>query len=419
MVDESRKILHTFTSLTDLGQEIANGENLPDMIRTSLHLILGTLAIMRGAVAKFSRFENELNFIAARGLGDDFPLSLTLSGREISELAQIGLQVIDFDRENALSVLFLGKNARSLRQSGIALVVPLVVRDELVGLILLGKKIKGDDFTSNEREIISVLARHIAVGIQQRNLMADLNRKASENLSLYKDLRTTYTATVKAFAAAIDCKDKYTQGHSERVGKYAEAIAREIGWDEKSVEGVAVGGYLHDVGKLIIEKDVINSPNPLSESQFDELSKHPEIGFEILAPLSHPYADIPLAAKYHHERLDGRGYPDGLRGNEIPYIAKIICLADCFDAMTTDRPYRARRNAVQVIADLQRNTGSQFAPELVEAFARVMLRELTDEKRPQRILKLLDKGYMDKSAAPALQKLLDSLGNRLVLAGEI
>ena len=121
----------------------------------------------------------------------------------------------------------------------------------------------------------------------------------------------TYADTVKAFATAIDCKDKYTEGHSVRVGKYSEILAQEIGYDENEIEGVAVAGYLHDVGKLTVERNIINAPYRINAKESAELNKHPAVGYEILMPIHHPYTDVPLAAKYHHERLDGRGYPDG------------------------------------------------------------------------------------------------------------
>ncbi len=209
------------------------------------------------------------------------------------------------------------------------------------------------------------MVRHIGVGIHTHRLLAEVKQQAEENSRLYFDLRAIYRDTVRAFAAAIDIKDKYTQGHSERVGKYSEIIAREMGWGEEEVEGMAIAGYLHDVGKLVVERDIINAPYKIDAKQSSELNRHPGAGFDILSPIHHPYADIPLMAKYHHERMDGRGYPDGLTDIQIPIGAKIVTLADSFDAMTTDRPYKTRRTFDEVIHDLRRNTGSQFDPIVV------------------------------------------------------
>jgi HD-GYP domain-containing protein (c-di-GMP phosphodiesterase class II) len=227
-------------------------------------------------------------------------------------------------------------------------------------------------------------------------------RRAEENRRLYEELRAIYSDTVRAFAAAIDIKDKYTQGHSERVGRYSEIIARELGWSEAEVEGIQIAGYLHDVGKLVVDRDIINAPYRIDAKQSSELSRHPSAGYEILAPIHHPYADIPLMAKYHHERLDGRGYPEGLVDEQIPLGAKIVSLADAFDAMTTDRPYRRRRSFEDVVHDLRENSGTQFDGSVVAAFANAILKEVTGEEKDRRIIKMLGKGYLDGEEVPTL-----------------
>jgi HD-GYP domain-containing protein (c-di-GMP phosphodiesterase class II) len=402
MTENPYKFVHTFGALADIGQEVAHKQNFQEMIRTSLHLLLGSLAIMRGGVARYARYGRELNFLAVRNLGDDFPLSMALDFQDELELTRAGLSEIELSQARVIS--FFQQNQEILSRKRIELVIPLIVRDELVGMVLLGEKASGEAFTSTDRDVVCAMARHIGVGIAQRNLMAELERRAEENRRLYEDLQITYKDTVKAFAAAIDCKDKYTEGHSERVGKYSEIIAEELGWDENQIEGVAVAGYLHDVGKLAVDRTIINAPYRINAKESAELSKHPAVGFEILQPIHHPFADVPLAAKYHHERLDGRGYPDGLYDREIPYIAKIVNLADSFDAMTTDRPYKRRRAADEVIEDLWRNSGKQFAPELVTAFYRAMLKELTGERKQKYFRKMLGKDYFDSEKIIPLLK---------------
>jgi HD-GYP domain-containing protein (c-di-GMP phosphodiesterase class II) len=408
MSENPYKFVHTFGALADIGQEVAHGRNFQEMIRTSLHLLLGSLAIMRGGVARYSRYGRELNFLAVRNLGDDFPLSVPLEFEDEREFLRAGMSEIELSQAKFLS--FFQENQEILDRKRIELAIPLIVRDELVGIVLLGEKATGEPFTQIDREVVCAMARHIGVGIQQRNLMAELERKAGENRQLYDDLRLTYKDTVKAFAAAIDCKDKYTEGHSERVGRYSEIIAQELDWDEKQIEGVSVAGYLHDVGKLAVDRTIINAPYRINAKESAELSKHPAVGYEILLPIHHPFADVPLAAKYHHERLDGRGYPDGLYDREIPYIAKIVNLADSFDAMTTDRPYKRRRSGEEVIEDLWRNSGKQFAPELVTAFCRAMLKELTGERKEKRFRKMLGKDYLDaEKMIPILKDALNGI----------
>jgi HD-GYP domain-containing protein (c-di-GMP phosphodiesterase class II) len=407
-MENQTKLVHTFGALAELGSEVAQKQNFQEMMRTSLHLLLGSLAIMRGGVARFSRFGHELNMLVMRGLGEEFPLSLSLCYEDERQFLASGLYPIEVSQAQILP--FLQVYGASFEKKKLELFVPLIIRDEIVGLILLGEKANGEPYSNYDKDIICAMARHVGVGIAQRNLMAELERRADENRKLYDDLKMTYADTVKAFATAIDCKDKYTEGHSVRVGKYSEIIAQELGWDENEVEGVAVAGYLHDVGKLTVERNIINAPYRINAKESAELNKHPSVGYEILLPIHHPYTDVPLAAKYHHERLDGRGYPDGLIDREIPYIAKIVNLADSFDAMTTDRPYKRRRPANEVVEDLQRNSGKQFAPELVTAFFKGMLKELTGEIKDKRFRRLLGREYMEAEClVPMLKDALNGM----------
>lgn len=407
-MENQQKLIHTFGALAELGNEVAHKQNFQEMMRTSLHLLLGSLAIMRGGVARFSRYGHELNMLVVRGLGDDFPLSLNLCYEDERQFLVNGLFPIEVAQAKVLP--FFQIYDESFEKKKIELLVPLIIRDEIVGVVLLGEKANGLPYTSYDKEIICAMTRHIGVGITQRNMMAELERRAEENRQLYDNLKMTYKDTVKAFATAIDCKDKYTEGHSVRVGKYSEIIAQELGYDENEVEGVAVAGYLHDVGKLTVERNIINAPYRINAKESAELNKHPAVGYEILLPIHHPYTDVPLAAKYHHERLDGRGYPDGLYDREIPYVAKIVNLADSFDAMTTDRPYKRRRPAHEVVEDLSRSSGKQFAPELVTAFCRGMLKELTGENKEKRFRKLLGREYMEaEGIVPMLKQALNGM----------
>lgn len=408
MIEDRTKLIHAFGALADLGQEVANKNNFQETIRTSLHLISGALGIMRGGVARYSRYGHELNMLAVRGLGDDFPLGLSLCLEDERQFLTNGLNPIETSEARVLP--FFQVYDRSFESRRIELFVPLIIRDEIVGAVFLGEKATAVPYTSYEKEIICAMGRHIGVAISQRNLMAEIERHTETNRKLFDDLRTTYNDTVKAFAAAIDCKDKYTEGHSVRVGRYSEIIAAELEWGKEEVEGAATAGYLHDVGKLTVERKIINAPYRINAKESAELNKHPAVGFEILQPIHHPYTDVPLAAKYHHERLDGRGYPDGLYDREIPYIAKIVNLADSFDAMTTDRPYKARRQACDVVEDLHRNAGKQFAPELVTAFLKGMLKEVSGDTKDKRFRRLLGREYMEtEGLGPILRTTLNEM----------
>jgi response regulator RpfG family c-di-GMP phosphodiesterase len=409
MEPTTQKLVHTFGALADLGQEITDSSDFSRMVMTSLHLLLGALAIRRGAIAEYTGDESLLKFVATRGL-DEFPETLALDDQARTALESLELSALTLEtlktEQPALDQLLEYCPA----STGIRLIVPMVVRSELVGVVLLGGKATVEPFTQDDREIISSMVRHIGVGIHTHRLLEQVAQRAEENRRLYEDLRAIYRDTVRAFAAAIDIKDKYTQGHSERVGKYSEIIAREMGWGEEEVEGIAIAGYLHDVGKLVVERDIINAPYAIDAKESSELNRHPMAGYDILSRIHHPYADIPLMAKYHHERLDGRGYPDGLTGDQIPLGAKIVSLADSFDAMTTDRPYKRRRSFEDVIEDFRRNTGKQFEVEVVVAFCRALLKEINGQTKERRILKMLGKNYIEaEEIIPLLTELISEL----------
>lgn len=400
MEPSTQKLIHTFGALADLGQEIAGTGDFNEMVRTSMHMLLGTLALRRGAVVECTS-GGPLRCAALWGLSDQM-----FDGFEIDELEKQSFLQGDPSEllvsSTEVTNTFINRHRDKLTDEGIELVLPMIVRGEVTGMVLLGGKASGEEFSEDDFETIRAMVRHIGVGIHTHRLLEQVAQRAEENRRLYEELRAIYRDTVRAFAAAIDIKDKYTQGHSERVGRYSEIIAREMGWSEEEVEGIQIAGYLHDIGKLIVDRDIINAPYNIDAKNSSELNRHPAAGYEILSPINHPYADIPLMAKYHHERLDGRGYPDGLTDEQIPIGAKIVSLADSFDAMTTDRPYRRRRSFEDVVRDLRENSGKQFDGKVVAAFARAMLKEVKGETKDRRITKMLGKSYLEGEQVPTL-----------------
>jgi HD-GYP domain-containing protein (c-di-GMP phosphodiesterase class II) len=419
METNTQRLIHTFSALADLGQEIASAGDFEEMLRTSFHLLLGSLAIRRGAVAEFDRDREQVRLLTARGFNQTPQMTVTFSNRRAQELANNSAAFTLADATSA-GARFMEEYPADFAASEIELLIPLVVRERLIGIVLLGEKASGEKFAEEDLEVITVLARHIGVGIHSHRLLEEVERKAKENQQLYEGLRAIYRETVHAFAAAIDMKDRYTKGHSVRVGKYSEVIAREMGWTDDEVEGITIAGYLHDIGKLIVDLSVINSPDRFNAKESKEMSRHPAAGYEILAPITHPYADIPLMARYHHERVDGNGYPDGLKGDQIPPGAKIVTLADSFDAMTTDRPYRKRLSLEDVFNDFRQNTGTQFAPEVVCAFCRAFLKEIDGTTDDLRISRLLAKGYDDLTPLrPLLSSLIAEFGDGVVSGARV
>jgi putative nucleotidyltransferase with HDIG domain len=188
-----------------------------------------------------------------------------------------------------------------------------------------------------------------------------------------KELRTAYIQTIRALAEAIDAKDAYTRGHSERVAVYASRIAREMNLDRQLIERVYFAGLLHDVGKIGIPDAIITKPSRLDADEYKEIKKHPEIGAKILEPVEFLGPIVPCV-RHHHEWFDGsdRGYPDRLIADAIPLPSRVILVADTVEAMTSDRPYRKALPTEAVIAELHKFSGSQFDPVVVKAFLRLL-----------------------------------------------
>jgi putative nucleotidyltransferase with HDIG domain len=199
-------------------------------------------------------------------------------------------------------------------------------------------------------------------------------KAAQENEMLYRNLEQLMVSTITSLAAAIDAKSHWTRGHSERVTKYATAIAANMGLEGKELENVRLSGLLHDIGKIGTHEAVLDKTGRLVENEIGEVRMHPVIGAEILSPIQE-LRDVIPGILQHHERFDGTGYPDGIRGEDIHLYARILGVADAFDAMTENRPYRSSIGREFAISELRRGSGTQFDPRVVEAFLKVVVEE--------------------------------------------
>jgi putative nucleotidyltransferase with HDIG domain len=169
---------------------------------------------------------------------------------------------------------------------------------------------------------------------------------------------------------AIEARDPYTRGHSARVTALAEEVARRLGWSKEQLASLRIGGPLHDIGKLAVSDDVLCKEGRLDPAELDQIREHPKIGARILLRMAALREAIPYVL-YHHERWDGRGYPSGKAGEEIPIEARVLAIADAFDAMTSDRPYRRALSRTQALAEVERCAGTQFDPEVARVFLQV------------------------------------------------
>ena len=209
-----------------------------------------------------------------------------------------------------------------------------------------------------------------------RNLEGKVRDRTKQVAEKHQELRTAYIQTIRALAEAVDAKDAYTRGHSERVGVYASKITREMGFQKEFIERVYIAGLLHDVGKIGVRDSVITKPDRLTPEEYAEIKQHPTIGAKILEPVDF-LSDVAPCVRHHHEWFDGsdRGYPDRLSGDAIPLPSRIILVADTVEAMTSDRPYRKALPLDVVYTELTKYSGSQFDPACVDAFLRALERE--------------------------------------------
>lgn len=198
------------------------------------------------------------------------------------------------------------------------------------------------------------------------------NRAYQQNLQqkvekLTRKVRDAFFCAMTALAYALEAKDIYTSGHSQRVAELSAVLASELGMSREHIEKIRLAGLLHDIGKIGIRESVLNKTGKLTDEEFEHIKLHPDIGARILTPVVEDKSILD-AVRNHHERQDGNGYPDGLQGNQIPLEARILMVADTYDAMTSARPYRKAISSEKACVEIKRYSGSQFAPEVVEVF---------------------------------------------------
>jgi putative nucleotidyltransferase with HDIG domain len=194
---------------------------------------------------------------------------------------------------------------------------------------------------------------------------------ARYSFKLYIEMRNLYLSTIQALNKTVEAKDPYTSGHANRVEKFAVELAEAYHLPFESVQNIKTASILHDIGKIGINDSILNKATRLSQEEFHEIMRHPSIGADIISKVDF-LKDITTIVKHHHERFDGKGYPDGLHGDEIPIEAAILTIADSYDAMTSDRPYRKALTQEEAFEELKRNAGTQFHPQLVETFISIM-----------------------------------------------
>jgi len=250
------------------------------------------------------------------------------------------------------------KELSSIGDDAARLVVfPMKSVSDVVGLIV-GVSVEQNEIDESGWRLLDSIGEEMGVVV--------------ENVRLYENLRQAYLSTIRALAEAVDAKDSHTRGHSDKVSAYAVAIAKKLGLDGDFIDSVRDAGYLHDIGKIGTPDAVLTKQGVLTPDEMATMRLHPGASHKILAPARLP-EDIKEMIWHHHERVNGTGYPDGLKHEQIPLGSRILAVADAYEAMTADRPYRSRLTSDEAVAELRRCSGEQFDPTIVEAFLEIRI----------------------------------------------
>jgi len=248
---------------------------------------------------------------------------------------------------------FKGVDERTEFKTRNIICVPVKVKEKVIGVLEAINKQKRGGFNKQDLSLLISLADQVAIAL--------------DNSRLYQELEEMFFQTTDSLADAIEKRDPYTGGHTQRVTQYSLAIAKYLQLKPLERKWLRITSVLHDIGKVGIEDQILRKPERLSPGEFEMIKRHCIIGVEIIEHVRQLRESIP-GVKYHHEQLDGKGYPSGLKGEEIPILAKIVAVADTFDAMTTDRPYRKAMEKEAAVKELKRCSGTQLDEKVVEAF---------------------------------------------------
>ncbi|MBU2258157.1 MAG: HD domain-containing protein, partial [Candidatus Omnitrophica bacterium] len=334
--------------LTKLAAGISNSKNIDTFLELIIEVTTNALDAKTGALMLVDDAKQELYIKASAGIGSVFS-SLRL---------KIGEEGPGWAAKNKKPLLVPDVNKTGERSgedpfAPPLLCAPMLYKDKIVGVLAVAGKIIPGNFQEDELIIISNLATQTAVAVENERLNIDAEK--------------TYLETISALAMAVEARDLYSRGHSDRVADYSVKIAKELGLDQDFIKSLKDAALLHDVGKIGISDDILRKPTFLNEDEARVMRGHPVIGEGIVKPIR-SLSRLCSIIRYHHESLDGTGYPDGLKGDEIPMGARILSIADSFDAMTTDRPYRKGLSFSEAKEELKKYSGIRYDPKTTEIF---------------------------------------------------
>lgn len=334
-------------------------------LREALYRLMGTATVARGALLLAYPAERRLRPRASKGLRRGEAPEVSLSAAEGRSLARSARPFqISLAGSTAGAV---GKRlALEVRGLGLQLALPLVHRGETWGIALLGPRIDGSSFAAEDLDILEHMAVMLASTLREDAARRGFEERVRGLNARSEQLRKIYIDTVHVLAGVLDGEALGGgPGHSARVASLAAEIGRHLGLGAKARESLYVAGLLHDIGKQVIDRDILGKREPLDQAEREMVHRHPEIAYELLSHIDFPWGDVAQIIRHHHERPDGRGYPDGLDQSTISMEAKILILAEAFDSMLSDQPWRDRLAFPEVVEQLSASMGLQFEPEVV------------------------------------------------------
>jgi putative nucleotidyltransferase with HDIG domain len=355
--NELKRLLYSKDTLIGLSQQLNSSLRLETLLDTFLLTVVGQLRVESACFLLVKGWDSKtLVHSASKGVKREL-----VSNLRIYFDSPLGSVLASHDKSLSMQELEsypgLGQQLQPFAAAGFTLCCPIHVKSRFIGLLLLGERVLGEGFTPLDMEMLASLSSSASIAI--------------ENARLYAELQETYVATIKAFVNTIEAKDPYTRGHTERVAEYATSIAEGMGYSQEDVETVRFGAILHDIGKLGVYEQILWKPTELDEEEWKIVKSHPEMGASILSGIRFLEKAIDIV-RHHHERLDGKGYPDSLQGEALSLNARIVCVADSFDAMTSDRPYRDALRVEEAISQMEKKSGTQFDHRVVETFKKLI-----------------------------------------------
>ncbi|MEW6096053.1 MAG: HD domain-containing phosphohydrolase [bacterium] len=357
MSKEISELYEELNLLYDISKTVSNMFDIDEICEIMVEKSVEIIRVERASLMLVDRDRNSLRIAAARGIPQEVIKSTRIKIGEgvAGKVAKEGKPLIVSDIE-AESFMDEERIKRYKTKSFISfpiMSVPLKAVGEVIGVINLTDKKDMSAFTSMDLKLLTALATQGAIAIK--------------NFWLFTDAKELFFNTIKSLTSTIDAKDQYTYGHSDRIGKIALAVADELNLSFKEKEIIYLAGLLHDVGKIGIPEKILHKPESLDEKEYAAIKTHPTISARIIGTIKQ-MEDVVPSILHHHERFEGGGYPDGLKGEKIPMGGRILAIADAFDAMTSDRPYRKRFDIDHAIAQIKKNSNIQFDPQVVNAF---------------------------------------------------